>query len=129
MKVELKKRDVFVPEWNGNKEQPEEEQIKFHHKYLGAARRKEFIYTKPLRFSSTKQNEQVAEAEYVQDGKGIALEVTEKIENLNVSVDGADEVAITDIKTFYKYALSDLAAEYEAYLISCNALADTKNLK
>lgn len=129
MKVSLKKSDIFIPEWNGNQELPEDEQIKISHKFLGSAKRKQYIYSKPLHFTQAlaADGEQMGEVELVQDGKGIALETVTKIENLDVLLDDGKTTSVTEIGEFYKYAMHDLAAELEAYLLTCTAVTDSKN--
>ena len=126
MIVELKRTDTYIPEWNDNKELPETEQIKFLHKFLGAADRKQYVYNKPIEFSQSKDIDQVSKLEIVTDGQGIARKCVTSIENLSVNIDGKT-TAIEDIATFYKYAFSDLAAELEAYMLECTAVVDLKN--
>ena len=126
MIVELKRTDTFIPEWNGNKELPESEQIKFNHIFLGAADRKQYVYNKPIEFSQSKDIDQVSKLEIVTDGQGIARKCVKSIDNLSVLVDGKT-TEVEDIAGFYKYAFSDLAAELEAYMLECMAVVDLKN--
>jgi len=146
MKIHYKKSDIFIPEWNGNKKLPKEEQIKFHHRFLTTEERKSFVYWEDYTegqmtiLSSLAVADKMTEKEqenalakddrrFVQDAKGIALAVVEKIENFSLVSEDNKETKITDIKTFYKGidAYTNLRAELEQYCLGLSARADSKN--
>ncbi len=145
MKIHYKKSDVFIPESYDNKKQPAGDQVKFYHRFLTTAERKEFIYLEPhtqgkvailtnMYKENMSEDEQVDLLEHndrriVQDGEGIAMAITTKIENL-VMVDESDkEQKIDTIEKFYAApdAFPLFAAEYKQYCLGLTARADTKN--
>lgn len=126
MKVKMRKTDVWIPDWNGNLSEPEDEQIRFHHRFLSAAERKQYIYTRPIKLK-TGQDDQGTEMEYVQDGKGIAMKVTSKVENLAGEYDDGSEFRVSTIQELYASPFSDLVAMYEGYLLGASAVVDPKN--
>ena len=128
MRVSLKRTDTFTPEWNGNQELPEEEQVRFHHKFLGSADRKKYIYTKPIKFSQGDDpSKQISDLEVVTDGRGIAMKTVTSIENLEVEIVDGTVAKIDDVEVFYRYSLNDLAAELERYMLECTAVVDSGN--
>lgn len=128
MRVSLKKSDVFIPDWMGNKDLPEAEQVKFHYKFLGSAERNQYVYKKPTEFRfDGKGQGQFGTIEMVQDAKGMALRMVTRIENLEVELDDGKVVHIDNIQEFYKYALHDLASEVESRMLEATAMVDTKN--
>ena len=146
MQIHYKKSDIFIPEWNDNKKQPAGEQIKFHHTFISAGERDEFIYFEPftegkmqILYSMSKpemtdeDGEKVLEKndrKFIQDKQGIAKRVTTKIENLEMVDDENKKVhKIDTIEKFYDApdAFPGLKGEYEAYCIELTARADTKN--
>ena len=129
MIVTLRRSDTFIPAWNGNRELPEGDQVKFHHKFLGSSDRKQFVYTKPIKFTQggDEAANQVGELEIITNGQGIALKTVTEIEGLTVSIEDGGEVAITKVDEFYKYSLTALASELEAYMVECSSVVDSKN--
>lgn len=129
MIVSLKRSDVFIPDWMGNLDRPEAEQIRFHYKFIGSADRKQYIYAKPMEFTQEigKNEGQVGKMEMIQDGRGLALRMVTRIENLSVLYDDGKTVAIEEIKEFYKVPLNDLAAMVEAHMVESTAVVDSKN--
>lgn len=129
MKVSLKRSDVFIPDWENNLEQPDELQIKFHYRFLGSGDRKRYIYQKPIEFTQNvgKAEGQIGKIEMIQDGRGLALAMVTRIENLEVEYEDGTEAVVSSIADFYKAALPDLAAMIEGHLIEATAVADPKN--
>ena len=128
MRVSLKRTDTFTPEWNGNQELPEEEQVRFHHKFLGSADRKKYIYKKTIKFSQGDDpSKQISDLEVVTDGRGIAMKTVTSIENLEVEIVDGTVAKIEDVEVFYRYSLNDLAAELERYMLECTAVVDSGN--
>ena len=129
MVVSLKRADVFVPDWRGNLDQPEDRQVKFHFRFIGSADRKSYVYAKPMEFTQEigKTEGQLGKMEMIQDGKGLALRMVTRIENLELEYDDGKKVVIDDIREFYKYPLSDLAAMVESHMLEATAVVDSKN--
>ena len=129
MIVSIKRADVFIPDWNGNLDQPSEKQIKFHYKFVGSGERKQYVYAKPMEFTQEigKNEGQLGKMEMIQDGRGLALKMVTRVENLSVEYEDGKSVAIEDIREFYKYPLSDLAAMVESHMLEATAVVDTKN--
>jgi hypothetical protein len=93
MIVEVVKEKVYVPEWNGNRDLPEADQIKVYHRFLSPSERGKFFYRKPLRIKVSGETE--SSLEYVSDEAGFVKSVVTKIENYAISEDGD----IKEIKT------------------------------
>ena len=91
MKVYLKSGFTYIPEWQGNREEKPEDQIKIHFKFLSA-------------------NDLT---ETLADGKAdVAKEwlfICDKIENLTVDIDGAEIVVTPD-------GLYNIKSLYELYI-------------
>jgi hypothetical protein len=146
MKIYYRKDDIFIPTWEKNNELPQDDQIKFHHRYLSTAERKKFIYWENytegqmLTFSTMNNADKMTQEEqvdalskntrrFIQDAEGIARAVTTKIDGLEM-VDPAGNVhKIDTIDKFYKApdAFAALRAEYEAYCLTLSARGDSKN--
>lgn len=147
MKINFKKSDTFIPEWNGNKELPPDEQIKFNHRFLTVEERKKYIYLEPWTqggatkvqtlinddsLSETDKWDKFSESnqrKFVQDSKGIAKAITKSIDNLILVDEDGKENPIDTVDKLYGAvdAHGELVAEYEAYCLSITARADSKN--
>jgi len=128
MRVSLKKSDVFIPDWHDNLELPEGEQVKFHYKFLGSAERARYVYRKPTEYTfDNKGGDGFGKAEIVTDGKGLALRMVTRIENLEVETEAGQVRNIDTIEEFYKYSLPDLASLVEAAMLDATAVVDSKN--
>lgn len=129
MKVSLKKSDTFIPDWEGNLDEPEETQVKFHYRFLGSADRKRYVYQKPIEFTQDvgKAEGQIGKIEMIQDGKGLAMAMVTKIVNLEVEYEDGTTEFVADIRDFYKRAIPDLAAILEAHMLEATAVTDPKN--
>lgn len=146
MKINYKKSDIFIPEWEGNKDLPDNEQIKFHHRFLTTEERMRFVYWEPYTqgqiatlmvysnvegMTEDEAEKAVAKANrrYVQNSAGIAKVITTKIENLIMIDETGHEFVIDTIDKFYKCidAFAALRAEYEQYCLNLSAKVETKN--
>ena len=146
MKIYYRKDDIFVPTWEKNNELPEDEQIKFHHRYLSTAERKKYVHwedytegqltvlTALSGAEKLSQNEQVDllakdTRKFVQDAEGIVRAVTTKIEGIDMVDPDGNVHKIDTIEKFYKApdAFAPLRAEYEAYCLTLSARGDSKN--
>ena len=123
MIIEVKKEDTYIPRWNGNREQPEDEQIKVHHRYLMPGERKKYLYTKPLVIDMG-TGEVDSKVEYVQDERGIVETLVTKIDNLSISVNGKEQ-KVTTGKQLYTSSLPQmLVTEIEQYLLTVSPEVD-----
>jgi len=118
MKIAVKKKDVFVPEWNGNMQDPEP--IKVHFNYLTAGERSAYIGIEPVRIKD-------GEPEIVvkQDAPGLTRRMVNRIENLEVG-----GVLVDDAKKLYSTVgvPQGLIQEIEGYLSGASAQVDTDPL-
>ena len=141
MVINVKKEDIFIPAWNGNRELPDAEQIKFYHRFLTTAERDKYLYWKNYTEGQVAALLSASNAddiddfiarddrEYVQNRQGMARAIVTKIENLSLHYgDGSEEVVGT-IEAFYKApdAFAELRAELEAYVLTLSARVDSKN--
>lgn len=142
MIINVKRANVFIPEFNGNRDLPDNEQIKFHHGFLTTEEREEFVYVKNFTQGGVDKLvslvgkdfdlDTYAEAndrEVVQDSKGIAKKITTKIENLVIEDESGAKETLDTIEKFYAApdAFSHMRAEYESYVLNLSAKADSKN--
>ena len=141
MIVNVKKEDIFIPEWNGNRELPDADQIKVSHRFLSTAERERYIYWKNYTegqvaalFAASKTEDVddfIArdDRQYVQDKQGILRAIVTKIENLSITYGDDSEEAISTIEEFYKSpdAFAELRAELEGYALVLSARVDSKN--
>ena len=143
MIINVKKEDVFIPEWNGNRDEPEAEQIKFYHRFLSTADREKFVYMRNLTQGQAQKLYMVTQKddfdideyvesntrEFIQDSEGIARKITIRIENLTLKYEQGTEEPIDTIEKFYDApdAYRELRAEYEGYVLNLSARADSKN--
>jgi len=139
--INVKKEDIFIPEWNKNREQPDHEQIKIYHRFLSTAERERYIYLKNytegsaaklIASSDTDDMDDVFveySREFVQDSRGIAMAIITKIENLVLLYDDGREEEVSTIEAFYKTpdAFPGLRAELEGQMLNLSAKADSKN--
>lgn len=147
MKVQYKRNDIFIPEWNGNQTLPDNEQIKFHHRFLTVEERKKYIYLEPwtqggaTKVQSLIMDESLSEDQkwaqfadtnqrkFVQDARGIAKAITKSIDNLILVDEEGKENPIDTVEKLYGAvdAHAELVAEYEAHCLGITARADSKN--
>lgn len=128
MRVSLKKSDTFIPDWNGNLDMPEEEQVKFHYSFLGSGERAKYVYRKPVTYTFDGKGEgQFGNVEMIQDGKGITLRMVKRIENLEAEQEDGRVIPIENIVDFYKYDFADLKDVVEAHMLAATAVVDSKN--
>lgn len=114
MIIEVKNKDVYIPEFNGNQELPKDQQIKIHHRFLLPEERKKYIYDEPIKISTTGAD---AEMVIVQDLMGIVKAIVTKIENLEISCDGK-KVKIDTAEKMYNTSgvPQKLVAKIEAFM-------------
>ena len=144
MVINVKKEDVFIPEWNDNRDLPDIDQIKIWHRFLTTAEREQYIYLKnytegsAAKLIAATQGGEIDDSaadifveysrEFVQDTKGMALAIVTKIENLAIDY-GDGKEPIDTIEKFYAApdAFPQLRAEIEGHMLNLTARADTKN--
>ena len=140
MVINVKKEDIFIPQWNGNQDLPEAEQIKIYHRFLTTAERERYIYLKNYTEGSAAKllaakDDEITDVfleygrEFIQDSKGIALAIITKIENLSIDYGDGQEEAVGTIEKFYSLpdAFPALRAEIEGYVLNLSARGDSKN--
>lgn len=119
MKIEVKDREVFIPQWNSNKDAPESEQIRVHYKYLNQGDRSRYIRVeKETKFSSDGKPEMAL----YQDQAGLTKAMVTLIENLTVGK--------TDVKTANQLyetpgVPAALVAEIEGHMLSAEPEVDS----
>lgn len=87
MIIEVKKENTFIPEWNGNRDESEDEQIKIVYRYPTVAEKERFLYTKPIKISEGG----ASEIEMVQDSQGLAKAIIKRVDNLTLWVDDKEK--------------------------------------
>lgn len=120
MRVKIEKAKTFVPAWNGNRDLPEAEQIKVHHRFLAPGEKQKYYYSEPLELSGDKDEK--PKMRWQQDMTGHVKAVVTSIENY--AIEYADGTAV-DIDTAGKLystqgVSSTLVGEIEAYMINAD---------
>ena len=82
MTVTLSRSAIYIPEWNGNKELPEEEQISVEYEYLTAEDRNKYLLTDAKSFGET--------------ARAVFRDKVKKIRNLDLVIDGKKVPAIPE---------------------------------
>lgn len=124
MIIEVKNEDTYVPKYGGNRDLPEEEQMKVHHRYLVPGERKKYLYTQPIRLDMA-TGEVDGKVEYIQDERGIAEAVITKIENLSVRSGGKDKKITTGSQLYTTSGVPQaLVTEIESYLLTASPEVD-----
>jgi len=123
MKVNISKKGTFIPEWNGNKDLPEEEQIKVHFRYLNVQERKRYTTQHPWEVDG--QGNFSFKLEH--DDKAIFQAMTETIENLSIEDENGNtkEVKTAD-DLLNARGLDELFQEIWTHYFSSGAV-NTKN--
>ena len=85
MVVSLSREDKYIPEWRGNRDLPEEEQIVFHFRYLNLEEREKFIKIVPVKKMIDGKEDDSLDFEF--DKKAIFKTMTTKIANLEIKED------------------------------------------
>lgn len=117
MIIEVKDKDTFTPAWNGNRDLPEDEQIKVTHRYFLPGERKKYIYTQPVKVDIN-TGDVDSKVDFVQDESGIVKTLVTKIENLTVKVNNK-EVKVTNGDALYKQPVPQaLVTEIELHMLS-----------
>ncbi len=99
MIIEVKNEDVYIPDFGNNKNLPEAEQIKVHHRFLFPGERHKYIYTKALMVDKIKGTVD-SNVEAVSDMEGIAKAIIIKIENLNIKT-GKKTTKVDTVEMMY----------------------------
>ena len=96
MIVEVLSEKVYIPKWNGNRELPEDEQIKVTHRFFKAGEKKKYIYMKNA-VVDVVTNEVNSMVEFIVDSEGLTRTLVTKIENLQVHDNAKDKMV--NVKT------------------------------
>jgi hypothetical protein len=94
MKIKVKRTDIFIPKYDGNRE--DSEPVKVHYRFLTAAERTDFISILPIKIVNGEP-----EIEMKQDNAGMVRKMVSRIENLSMEIDGKDTI-IDDAEKLYK---------------------------
>ena len=127
--IEVKKGDVFIPKFGGNKTLPEAEQIKVNHRYLTPNEYKKYVYTKNVKVDKLKGTVN-SEVETVQDMTGIAKAIVTSIENYGLKIDGKNVMIDTIAKLYNTEGVSkDLINEIEINMFMASPEVDANFLE
>ena len=132
MKINVKRDSIWVPDWEGNLDLPEKDQIRFHHRFLTADERDTYIYVEDLRVKDFRDIEgKEDDRKVINDKKGITKAIVTKIENLITVDDKGKEETIDTIVKFYACpnAFPSLQSLLEDYCSNTTARVDSKNLE
>ena len=99
MIIEVKNKDTYIPLYGGNRDLPEADQIKIHHRYLLPGERKKYLHTEPIVLDMD-TGEVDRKVKYIQDESGIVKAIVTKIENLNIKV-GSKTVKVDTAEKLY----------------------------
>lgn len=99
MTIEVKNKDIYIPAYGGNDNQPDGEQIKVHHRFLLPGERKKYIYTSPVKVNKLKGTVD-GDVEAVQDEEGICRAIITGIDNLNIKC-GKETVKVDTVEKMY----------------------------
>ena len=132
MKINVKRDSIWVPDWEGNLELPEKDQIRFHHRFLTTDERDIYIYVEDIRIKDLKDiTGEEDDRKWIQNKKGITKAVVTKIENLILVDEKGKETTIDTIDKFYEApdAFPGLTMLLEGYCLGLVARVDSKNLE
>ena len=88
MKITFQEFNVFIPEWNKNKKQPESEQVKVHWRYPNSQEVKQIRYTTNPRMEMDPETKKDVKNMFVEmkvDYHAAVEMLVERIENLEVN--------------------------------------------
>jgi hypothetical protein len=97
MRIPVSKEKTFEPSYGGNLELPVSERVRVFHRFLTAAERNKFIYTKPIKIGAASDGPM----EFVQDEEGITRAIINRIENLELEIN-QKTMKITTAKALYE---------------------------
>lgn len=121
MIIEVKKENEFIPEWNGNRDENESEQIKVIYRYPTVTEKERFLYTKPVKVGKDGEGE----IEFVQDSAGLAKTVIKRIENLTLNIDGKEKQIKTASDLYSVEGVpGPLVREIEMHLVNASPGVD-----
>lgn len=124
MVIEVKRESEFIPEWNGNRDLDEKEQITIVHRFLKPGERQKYIYVEPIEFDYSGEKT-VPKSRYVQNSAGVAKAVITGIKNLSINQDGKEIVVDTVGKLYDTEGVPQaLVSEIEAYLLNASPEVD-----
>ena len=132
MKINVKRDSIWVPDWEGNLDLPEKDQIRFHHRFLTTDERDIYIYVEDIRIKDLKDiTGEEDDRKWIQNKKGITKAVVTKIENLILVDEKGKETTIDTIDKFYEApdAFPGLTMLLEGYCLGLVARVDSKNLE
>lgn len=125
MKVVIAQGDIYIPTWNGNKDLPQDEQIKIHYKFPTTNQRERYVKKYPAEIES---GHNIVKLKIETDDKAMFRQLVTRIENLE-----AEDKQSGQIKKIEKpedlleaRGVEALYDEITAYLLNAQAI-DVKN--
>ena len=124
MVISLSREDKYIPEWRGNRDLPEEEQIVFHFRYLNLEEREKFIKIVPAKSDGKEEGN----FEFDFDKKAIFKTMTTKIVNLEI-MEGDKTVKLETARAMLASGghLIGLFDEVTSHYILTSLKGDVKN--
>jgi hypothetical protein len=123
MIIEVKKEDIYIPEFGGNRDLPESEQLQVKHRFLLPGERKKYIYTKPLQINKL-TGKMSGDVEFIQDEQGITKAVVNEFVNFKLSVDGKEIEIKTPAEMYENPAPVGLVTEIETAMLLASPEVD-----
>lgn len=124
MKIAVRTGDVYIPEWNGNREA--DEPIRVHYRYLCKDERDRFIGVEPIKFKKDGEPELTVR----DDGAGMAKLMIKRIEGLTIEENGKDRVIDDAVKLYSSQGIPvALIQEIEGALKAASAVIEQAPLK
>ena len=122
MVIDVVKEKTWVPEWNGNRDADESDQVQFVHRFLSPSERRKY-YNWHHVDESNKVKPHI-------DITGHARAVLVRIDNLTLKVDGTEKPIKTE-KDLYETAgvPQALVEEWEAYIVGADPQVDSDPLQ
>jgi hypothetical protein len=126
MIIEVVKEKTYIPEWNGNREQPDSDQIRVVHGFLTYGDRNALVRKTETTYVVGDDGEAKPAFTVKTDHRAVVRKMVRRIENLAVSVDGN----IKEIKTADDFWNCDelppaLSREILEYLVDATPEIDT----
>lgn len=124
MKIKVKKTDVYIPEWNGNKN--DSDPIAVHYRFLSESDRGRYISIEPIKVSGSGDPEVTIK----QDNQGLTIAMVTRIDNLEMEMNGNTD-RIDDAKKLYSHAgvPTSLVKEIEGAMAAASAVIDSTPLE
>ena len=125
MRVKVAREDIYIPQWRGNRDLPDEEQIKIEYSLMTAAQEEKFSELQPKYVNEGDQVHYEVEVRY--NINAIWDECVKSIKNF-IWDDGKKEIPVTDPKKIQDVpGIYDLITEVVAHIKRGITEDDRKN--